>query len=562
MDFSRIQAAVQSTLEEDLHLEEYVDVIKRRREIIILFFTTIVLVVTIGSFLTQPVYRATTILLIDPESPNVLTATGMVEMQSQDYMAYKEYYQSQVEIVTSYSLAKKAFDDLELGKTRKYAKAKEPIKNFLKTIRVEPVRDTRLLKLSADNRKPELAANIVNRIAELYVMRNLYYISKSEILNLLKNEYLKLEAKAAEYAKVYKDKHPEMIRVKNEMSAMLDRIDREKKSIYDYNDIEQYLKRGSQHELAGFKANNISIQDPAEKPVTPIKPKKLLNILVSIIIGSFGGVGLAFFLEYLDDTAKTADDVEKVMKWPFLVNIPDIVYGENSQGFEKDLLVHTKPRDPVAEAYRSLRSRIFFSSTEEHPLHSLMITSPGPQEGKTMTLCSLGIAISQNKKRVLLVDADMRKPRMHDVFKKENNIGLSNYLSGQCSFNDAVQKTDIENIYLVSGGILPPNPSELLASHKTKEFIEKAKESYDVVLLDTPPIGVVTDAAILSRAVDGTIMVVESGKTSKRFLTHIYRLLVDAKARITGIVINKVAPTNRDLYYYSHYYQNPVKKQK
>lgn len=562
MDFSTIKTTIQTTLEEELHLKEYIDVIKRRREIIILFFTTIVLVVTIGSFLTTPVYRATTILLIDPESPNVLTATGMVEMQGSDYMAYKEYYQSQVEIVTSYSLAKKVFEDMELGHTRKYAKAKEPVKSFLKTIKVEPVRDTRLLKLSVDNRDPELAAKIVNRIAELYVMRNLYYISKSEILNLLKNEYLKLEAKAAEYAKVYKEKHPETIRIKNEMSAMLDRIDREKKSIYDYNDIEHYLKRGSQHELSGFKANNISIQDPAEKPVTPIKPKKLLNILVSIIIGSFGGLGLAFFLEYLDDSAKTADDVEKVMKWPFLVNIPDIGEMGDAKGFEKDLLVHTKPRDPVAEAYRSLRSRIFFSATEEHPLHSLMLTSPGPQEGKTMTLCNLGIAISQNKRRVLLVDADMRKPRMHGAFNKENNVGLSNYLSGQCSFNDAVQKTGIENISLVSGGELPPNPSELLASHKTKEFIEKAKESFDVVLIDTPPIGVVTDAAILSRAVDGTIMVVQSGKTSKRILGHIYRLLVDAKARMVGIVINKVSPTNRDMYYYSYYYQNQVKKQK
>lgn len=548
--------------QEELHLKEYIDVIKRRRDMIVLFFATTVLVVAAGSFLMRPIYRATTILLIDPESPNVLTATGMVEMQSENYLAYKEYFQSQVEIITSYGLAKKVFDDLELGKLKKYAGAKEPVKKFLKSVKVEPIRDTRLVKLSAEERSPELAAKIVNRMAELYVMRNLYYISKSEILNLLKNEYLKLDSKATEFAKVYKEGHPEMIRVRNEMSDMLDRIEREKKSVYDYNDIEQYLKRGSQHEMSGFKANNISIQDPAEKPIVPVKPKKLLNILISIIVGAFGGLGLAFFMEYLDDTAKTAEDVEKAMKWPFLVNIPDIENGEDPQSLGKDLLVHSRPKDPVAEAYRSLRTRIFFSSTEEHPLRSIMITSPCPQDGKTMTLCNLGIAISQNKKKVLLVDADMRKPRLHDVFKRANDAGLSNYLSGQCSFNDAVQKTDIENVHLVSGGVIPPNPSELLESHKLKEFLAKAKESFDTILLDTPPIGMVTDAVVVSMAVDGAIMVVQSGKASRRFLARVYQLLLGARARVAGVVINRVAPASMDLYYYSHYYHTAAKTKK
>ncbi len=541
-----------TSLQEDLHIKEYIDVIKRRRDIAVIFFTTVVLVVAIGSFLMPPVYRATVTLLIDPESPNVLTTSSMV-MQSQDYLSYKEYFQSQVEIATSYSLAKKVFDDLEMGKSRKYARAKEPIKLFLKTIKVEPVRDTRLLKFSAENRDPELAAKIANHMSELYVMRNLYYISKSEILNLLKNEYLKLDSRATEQAKVYKDGHPEMIKVKNEMSDILDRIEREKKSVYDYNDIEQYLKRGSQHELSGFKANNISIQDPAQKPVTPIKPKKRLNILLSIIMGLFGGLGLAFLLEYLDDSAKTVEDVETVMKWPFLISVPDIGCGEEANDTEKDLLVHSKPKDPIAEVYRCLRTRIFFSSTEERPLHSVMITSPGPQEGKTITLCNLGIAISQNGKKVLLVDADMRKPRLNNVFAKDNKTGLSNFLSNQCSFSEIVQKTSIDRLSMVSGGLPPPNPSELLSSHKMKEFIEKAKESFDVVLFDTPPIGLVTDAAIISRVMDGSIMVVQSGKTSKRILSHVYKLLIDAKANVIGILLNRVSMTGKDYQYYAYY---------
>ena len=458
-------------------------------------------------------------------------------------------------------MAKKVFDDLGLGSTRKYARAKEPIKIFLKTISIEPIRDTRLLKLSVDNRDPELAAKIANHIADLYVMRNLYYISKSEILNLLKNEYLKLDSRAAEYAKVYKGGHPEMIKLKDEMDDILDRIEREKKSIYNYNDIEEYLKRGSQHELSGFKANNISIQDPAEKPVVPIRPKKRLNILMSIILGFFGGIGLAFLLEYLDDNAKTIEDVEKVMKWPLLVKVPDIINEGALQEVEKDLLVNLKPNDPISETYRALRTRISFSSTDEHPVKSVMVTSPGPQEGKTITLCNLGIAVAQSQKRVLLIDADMRKPRLHDVFKRKNEVGLSSYLTGQHSFDDVVQKTDIENLHLVSGGILPPNPSELLSTHKMAEFMEKAKKGFDIVLLDTPPIGILTDAAIISKNVDGAIMIVQSAKTSKKILSHIYQLLTHARARVIGIVFNRVSVTDRDPYY-SYYYIDKKPPQK
>ena len=538
--------------QKERHLKDYIEVLKRRRDIAVTFFVSTVLIVTISSFIMKPVYRATVTILIDPESPNVLTATGMVALKSDDYLSYKDYFQSQLMIIDSYSLAKKVFGDFKLGETREYRGLKEPVKNFLSTIRVDPVPDTRLVKLSVDNGKPQLAADMANRIAELYIMQNLYHTSKGEILNLLKNEYLKLETKSAEYAKVYKEGHPEMIKLRTEMADMVKRMDNQKGLINDYDTIEDSLKNDSGRTLASFKANNVRIQEPAEKPIKPVKPKKRLNFLLSVVIGFLGGVGLVFFLEYLDDTVKTSDDIERVADWPMLGSIAEIADAGVSE-LDKDIFVSVHPKDPVAEMYKSIRTRILFASTEERPLNSVIITSPGPQEGKTTTLCNLGLAISQNKKRVLLVDADMRRPRIHNIFKKENAVGLSNYLSGQCPFDEVVQKTGIENVSIVSGGVLPPNPSELLSSHKLKEFVEKATESFDVVLLDTPPIGVVTDAAIASRAVAGTIMVVQSGKTSKRALAHIYQLLVDARARVVGVVLNRISVTGRDRYYYAYY---------
>lgn len=541
-----------SDIHEGLHIKDYAHILSRRRDVFILFLVTTVLAVGIGSFIIRPVYRATATLLIDPESPNVLTTTGMVELQSQNYLSYKEYYQSQVEIITSYTLAKKVFDEFNLIQAPDYVKAKEPVKKFLKTVKVEPIRDTRLFKLSVDNKDAEVAARIANRIAELYVMRNLYYISKTEIMNLLKNEYLKLEAKLSEYAKVYKEGHPEMIKLRNEMAELMDRIGEEKKSTYNYTNIEEYLKGTSQHTLSGFKANNISIQDMAEKPVVPIRPKKLLNILMAAIVGILGGIGLAFFFEYLDDTVKELEDVGRLVGWPYLGSIPKIDGGVKKE-FEKDLYVHIKSKEPVAEVYRSIRTAVLFSSTEEHPVRSAMITSPGPQEGKTTTLCNLGIAIAQSGKRILLVDADMRKPRLHEVFGNENRNGLSDFLCGQKGFETVIQKTQIENLSLVNGGTYPPNPSELLASHKMKEFIETAEKKFDFILFDTPPISMLTDGVVISRVVDGVIMVLESGKTSKRALARISQILRDAKARIIGTVLNRVSLNSLQYYYYPYH---------
>ncbi|NQT22147.1 MAG: CpsD/CapB family tyrosine-protein kinase, partial [Candidatus Omnitrophica bacterium] len=253
---------------------------------------------------------------------------------------------------------------------------------------------------------------------------------------------------------------------------------------------------------------------------------------------------------------KSLEDVEKLVKWPFLGCVPIIDLKANITEFEKDLLTHLKPKDPTAEAYRAIRTSVFFSSTEERPLRSMLVTSPGPKEGKTTTVCNLVIVIGQFDRKVLIVDADMRMPRLHEVFKKKNEKGLSDFLCGQAKLEDIVQKTDIENIFIISGGSYPPNPSELLSSHKMKQFIEAAKKKYDFILFDTPPAAVVTDAVVLSKAADGVIMVVESGKTSRRALPRVSKVLDDAKARIVGTLLNKVPikSSSYHYYYYTQYY--------
>ena len=532
-------------LQEGININDYLQVLKNRKKVIIVFFFTTVFAVTLGSFIMRPVYRATVTLLIDIENPKVLTTTGNVAMGATDYYAYKEYFQSQSEIIQSRSIARHVFEEFNLGNEKKYKKSKDPLKDFQKTVSVEPVRDTRLLRLSVDNRDAKLAADLANGIAETYVVRNLFYLSKSEVINLFKNEHLKLQAKLSEYSKVYKEKHPQMIRLKQEMEQMEEKM---KMAASGVDSLDVSGTPGI--DISSFSANNVSIQDRAEVPKIPLKPKKRLNILLSIIVGLFGGIGLAFFFEYMDDTIKGIEDIIHLADWPYLGSIPKINGKNDMPEVQKDLFAHTQPKDPITEAYRSIRTSILFSSTEEHHLRSLIVTSPGPQEGKTTTICNLAITMAHSKKKVLLVDADMRKPRLHEIFNKDNETGLSNFLSEQTGFKELIQKTNIDNLFLVSGGPHPPNPSELLSSHKMAEFIDQAKGEFELILFDTPPIAVVTDASILARAVDGVILVLESEKTSRRALPRVDQLLKEARARLIGVLFNKADISRGGYHYY------------
>lgn len=542
-----------ATTDASFNIKDYIEILFRRRGLIIVFFLTTVIVVIIGTFTMKPVYQAAVTLLIDVESPNVLTTSGMVSLDQFSYYSYKEYYQSQKELIVSRSIIRTAFEEIELINSKEYKSAKDPIGKFLKTIKAEAVPDTRLLILKVNNRDPHLAAKIANRIAELYVRRNLYYITKGELTNLLKNEYLKMETRLSEESKIYKLKHPRIVRLKKEMADVAKKIEQTQKWAFNLDASAPEIGDDYVRLLEGFKANNVSVQDPAEVPLVPVKPKKILNLILAVFVGFFGSIGFVFFAEYLDDTIRDAKDVAAVVDWPFLGNIFKIGEDKEHADMKKELLVHLKPKDIAAEAYRAIRTAVAFSSTEEHPTKTIVITSPGPEEGKTITLCNLGIAMAQNNKKVLLIDSDMRKPRLHYLFNVKNDKGLSSVLSGQSELKDVIQKSEIENISLVTSGPYAPNPSELLSSSKIEEIIKTARNEFDFILFDTPPIIIVTDAAILSRAVDGIIIVLESEGTSKKILPQVDRIIKDTRMRLLGVIINKISAHSGSYYNYSYY---------
>lgn len=217
------------------------------------------------------------------------------------------------------------------------------------------------------------------------------------------------------------------------------------------------------------------------------------------------------------------------------------------------LETYVNPKSPISEAYRVLRTNIQYSSFDT-PLKSVVITSSIPGEGKTTTVSNLAITFAQLGSKVLLIDADLRKPKIHKIFSIENHCGLTNILVNRDDYKKYINKSAIENLDIITCGVIPPNPSELLTSNAMRSFIQKTKEDYDIVFLDSPPIGTVTDAAIISTIVDGTILVAASGVVDSVTLLEAKEQLDKVNANIIGVVLNKVDKNSQGKYYYYQYY--------
>lgn len=215
------------------------------------------------------------------------------------------------------------------------------------------------------------------------------------------------------------------------------------------------------------------------------------------------------------------------------------------------LIVKDNPKSPISEAYRTLRTNIEFSNFD-NDINTILVTSSGPQEGKSTTAANLALSVAETGKKVLLIDCDLRKPSIHKNFNISNNKGISNLLIGQFNFDDAAQMYG-ENLYILTSGTIPPNPSEMLSSKKMKTFLEEAKKNFDFIILDTPPVIAVTDAQLLSTMVGGVLLVIASGQAEILAVQKTKELLELVKANIIGVVLNKAQVNNGKNYGYYHY---------
>lgn len=298
--------------------------------------------------------------------------------------------------------------------------------------------------------------------------------------------------------------------------------------------------------VSNSRTNNVQVMDRAEVPGAPFSPNARRDWFTAIVAGLIVALGLAFGMEYLDDTVKTPDDVTGRLRLPMLGLVPAV------PGTQVPLLSETVPND-FGEAFRSLRTSLVFTASPDGP-RVVAVTSSHPLEGKTTTACNLGIVLALGGSRVLLVDADMRRPGLHTVVGVPNETGLSHLLVGQARVRDAVQKTSQQNLFVISAGRIPPNPSELLTSDRMNALVDNLRSGpFDWVIIDTPPVLAVTDAVLVSRSVGSVVFVIGSEMTRRMHAERAIETLSAGRPKSIGAVLNRV-DLNRNKYYYSRYY--------
>lgn len=450
-------------------------------------------------------------------------------------------------------------------------------------------------------------------------------VRKNNLIQNFKQEFTNLESEYKKKSQIFRETYPEMKRLKTQLDNLRGRIRQEtldigrkalneaqanyqsalkkEKSLQDllndqktevistntnaiyYNSLkievenmrnllDHLVKKQKESlltsRLEGLQTSNIKVIDPAEIPKIPISSNTKKMLLMTLLMGLFAGGGLVFGLEWLDQTIKAPEEVERYLRKPSLGFVPALgtednlqyqyAYSERNQARPMrelksiELANYVDAESSIAESYRTIRTSILLS-TPESPPKIITVSSSVPKEGKTSTVVNLAISFTKLSKKVLIIDGDLRKPSLHKIFRIKNTQGLSSFLVSKSNVEEVFFKTDINNLYVIPSGPIPPNPSELLDSQRMSLLLKKMKEHFDVIFIDSPPLIGIVDPVIIGRHTDGTIMVVWAGKTQKRAVQKAKEELDRYRVRILGVVLNKVNLKKNNGYgYYS--YQN------
>ena len=417
------------------------------------------------------------------------------------------------------------------------------------------------------------------------------------VVQRLGEEVVKLEAEYSDLLKVYKPEFPDCQRLRArierieaainqhadsyvqatavEYTAAVQRVDALKKELaarqeeavklqdaaVDYNILNRELDTSTEHlqsllsrskeaiSSMQIKASKVSVVDPARVPAQPYSPRKALNLALALIVGTALACGSCVMLEYMDTSVRTPEDVERDVGESLLGVVPEIEEEDEVGADNKDLICHLDTKSTISEAYRAIRTSLAFASAKGEA-RNIVISSAMPGEGKTITAINIATVLGQMGENVLLIDADMRRPRLHRSLRLPNNRGLSTYLVGRCNLPDVVTPTCIPNVDVIVSGPMPPNPSELINSDRMGQLMEECKKNYDRAIIDTPPVMAVTDSRLAAAKADGLIHVIHAGRTDKKCARLAKRHFDSVGANVIGAVLNNVESDHESSYYY------------
>lgn len=471
----------------------------------------------------QPIYSATNEVFVSLPANNQLSDLG--------YYSGALLIQTYVELMVTDEVLDQVADRLGYGIDEK-------------NISIQQVRDTQIIQVTVESTDPIKSADFANMLVTVFGEQQ-YELQTDRYLESKQN----LEANLAGQRAVIDETLVKLSELKNTEENKVEREWLNLVLVQANNTYSNLLNNYESLRLEEAQSlSTIQIVEMARPDTIPVRPNILTNTLLGVAVGLMLAGGIIFLVEYLDDTIRSPEEITRLFDISPLGYIARLPHSRNQRNNE-GVYVLQNPRSPISEAFRSLRTNIEFAGVVE-PINTILVTSPGPKEGKSTVTANLAAVMMHGGKKVVVVDADLRRPRIHKLFGLANRIGLSGIFRGQINLVDATEKIG-ENLHVITSGPPPHNPAELLGSALMDKILAGLAQRSDIVIIDSPPV-VVTDPIVLSRKVDGVIVVINPGKTKKESLKATMDQLSRAEARILGIVINQIG--RRGSNYYEYYY--------
>lgn len=554
--------------EKEIDFSYYVGVILKRFWLLCAFVAVGLAAAVAVNLLVRPSYKAVVLMMIDRENSGNIDTNTFTSWSSDE-----DYYRTQYKLLESRTLLEKVYAELDLGRYEEFA----DLGKFKNHIKIEPIMRSRLLNLEVSSYDPALAAKTANTLAGTFVEENLVnrvtiardvinalestqrssqqqellnsmpQVVNSDFIKSLKQDEARIEGEYAKASAKYTDRHPDVISLKNQLNAIKAKIDIETKRLIQSIKIE----------LSGqFSGNNIRIIDYAAAPKQPYFPKKLINLLIGMVAGILLGLLAAFMLELLDASVKSSDDLEARLKMPLLGFVPYEKLRNKTAEYASML---KEGNHLTAEAVRNIRTMINFSLNAEGT-NAFLIASSLQGEGKTFFAANVAAAFAQTGKKVLLVDGDLRRSRLHRVFKVSNEKGLSNLWTSdpeKNSFEANIQKTEVKNLSVMTSGVRPPNPAELLNTPLLGGFIKWAKENYDLLIIDCPAVMPVSDTLLWGHSISNAVFVIKYAATNAKAAGLVVKKMSNAGIKVLGGVITSYRAggiADKYGYYKANYY--------